>query len=42
MLCTTPQEQFALLDSCFERMAELQQKMQAAPRIVRDAVLRAA
>jgi len=32
MLCTTPQEQFALLDTCFERMAELQHETQAAPR----------
>ena len=31
MLCTTVQEQFALLDTCFEQMAELQRKMQAAP-----------
>ena len=33
MLCTTPLEQFTLLDTCFERMAELQQKMQAAAPI---------
>jgi tRNA-dihydrouridine synthase B len=31
MLCTTAQEQFTLLDSCFEQMAEIHHKMQAAP-----------
>jgi tRNA-dihydrouridine synthase B len=42
MLCTTPQEQFTLLDTCFERMAELrmtelQHEMRAAPCTARDA-----
>jgi hypothetical protein len=37
MLCTTAQEQFALLDSCFEQIAEIQHKMQAAHATEHDA-----